>query len=452
VGKLFGTNGVRGVINKELTLETIAGIAKSSAHFLGKKMAVGRDGRTSSPMVRDAVVSALVSIGRDVYDMGLITTPGLQYMTKKLSLDGAIMITASHNPPEFNGIKVIAADGVEIPRELEGKIEDLCNRGGPGLSEWNKIGIVKDIDVIDEYVNDLISQVNQEIIKEAQIKVALDLGNGVSAFTAPLVASKLGCNVYTVNTEIDGRFPGRGSEPTPENLTALRDLILSTDADFGIGFDGDGDRSILMDENGEAVWGDKSLCLFADWYFENHPGEIVVTALSSSIGIEEVAKKFNSEVYWTKVGSVDVSRAMVENGYPIGGEENGGFMYGPFHPVRDGSMVIALIAQILSERKKPLSQLIKEQPGFFKGKDNIMCPNHLKNTVLSNLLNRVEAPIKDTLDGVKLRYDNGDWIMIRPSGTEPKFRIYAEAKQEQRLDKLIKEHREIVENIIEELS
>ena len=143
MGKLFGTNGVRGKINKDLSLETLALIAKSSAYFLGEKLAVGRDSRTTSPMIRDNVVSAVVSIGCNVYDMGVLPTPCLQYMTNKLGLDGGIMITASHNPPEFNGVKVIASDGVEVPRVLEDKIEELYDRGGPPLSEWDKIGRIK---------------------------------------------------------------------------------------------------------------------------------------------------------------------------------------------------------------------------------------------------------------------------------------------------------------------
>ncbi len=450
MGKLFGTNGVRGKINKDLSLETLALVAKSCAHFLGKKIAVGRDSRTTSPMIRDNIVSALVSIGCNVYDMGVLPTPCLQYMTKKLAFDGGIMITASHNPPEFNGVKVIASDGVEIPRELEDRIEELYDLGGPPLSEWYKIGRIKEIDVIDEYIDDLTEQVDLELIKKSKIRVALDTGNGVSALTAPRVASLIGCKVFTVNTQIDGRFPGRGSEPTPENLQALKDLIQSTESDFGIGFDGDGDRSIIMDETGTAVWGDKSLCLIADWYLKKNPGETVVTPLSSSIGIEKLAESHDASVYWTKVGSVDVSRAMVENGFKLGGEENGGIMYGPFHPVRDGTMVTALLAQILSEENKTLSELISEQPGFYKGKDNIICPNQVKEQVLEELVTLVDAPQIDTRDGVKLTYTNGDWILIRPSGTEPKFRIYAESKDEVELDELIQKHKELVEKIIQD--
>ena len=158
MGKLFGTNGVRGVINQELTIEILCLVAKSSAHFLGKKIAAGRDARTSSPMIRDALVSALMSIGCDVYDMGVVPTPCLQYMTKKIGLDGGLMITASHNPPEFNGVKVIAADGVEIPRDLEVKVEELYERGGPQLSDWDQIGRIREIEVIDEYIDDLKKQ------------------------------------------------------------------------------------------------------------------------------------------------------------------------------------------------------------------------------------------------------------------------------------------------------
>jgi phosphomannomutase/phosphoglucomutase len=451
VNKLFGTNGVRGIINKDITLETLTNIAKCSAHFLGKKIAVGRDARTTSSMIRYAIISALVSIGCNVFDMGILPTPCLQYMTKKLKMDGAIMITASHNPPEFNGVKVIAKDGVEIPRKLENKIEELYTTGGPELSEWSKIGTIKEIDVINEYISDVVAQFDLDLIKKEGITVCLDTGNGVSALTAPLVLSELSCKVFTVNTEIDGRFPGRGSEPTTDNLQALKDIILSTNASFGVGFDGDGDRSIIMDEKGTAIWGDKALCLVADWYLKKNPGNTVVTALSSSIGIENVAKKHNSKVLWTKVGSVDVSRAMTEMGYMLGGEENGGIMYGPFLPVRDGTLVTALLCQILAEAKISLSSLVAAQPGFHKGKDDVKCPNNLKKAVLNYLVRTVYSPKKETIDGVKLTNVNGDWILIRPSGTEPKFRIYAETKNEKDLKVLINKYKKIIEKKVQEL-
>jgi phosphomannomutase/phosphoglucomutase len=452
MGRFFGSNGVRGIINQELTLELATGIASSAAYLLGKKIAIGRDGRTSSPMLKDAITATLESIGCNVYDMGLLPTPALQYNIKILDLDGGIMITASHNPPEFNGVKIMGYDGVEVSKETEAKIEELYLKGGPDPVKWNKIGSTKELNVIENYIKAVISKVESKTIKKAELKVAIDTGNGVSLLTAPTVASRLGCKVFTINTEIDGCFPGRGSEPLVDNLDGLKALISASNSNFGIAFDGDGDRSIIMDEKGKAVWGDKSLALIAREFMQQHPGATVVTAVSSGKCLEEVVEEYGGKIHWTKVGSVIVSRAMVENDYMLGGEENGGIMYGPHLPVRDGTMTLALFLNILATNKKPLSELMAELPEYYKIKDGIQCPSHLKKQVLEELQNQVEAPEINSLDGLKLYYVDESWILIRPSDTEPKFRVYSEARSEIRARELVEKYKEIVSEIIKSLS
>jgi len=451
VARLFGTNGVRGVVNRDLTIGMASGLAASAGSLLGPEMAVGMDARVTSPMIRDAVVSGLLSVGCNVHDMGLLPTPTLQYMLKRLGLSGGVMVTASHNPPQFNGIKVVAGDGVEISRPTEERIEELYFRGGPALAPWNRVGRVHQLDVIEPYIGAVVDQVDRGLIASRGLKVALDTGNGVSCLVAPQVASRLGCGVHTVNAELDGTFPGRGSEPTPENLDALRALMEAAGADLGIGFDGDGDRSIVMDENGDAVWGDKSLSLISDWFLARHPGETVVTSISTSKGLEDVARRHGGRVMWVKVGSVDVSRAMVENGHLLGGEENGGIMYGPHHPVRDGAMVMALLLQIMAERGRPLSELIAEQPMYAKAKDRVDCPDGLKAEVLRRLPQLAEGQEVDTMDGVKLTNSDGSWILVRPSGTEPVCRLYAEARDEETVRGIIGEYKERLRRMIEEL-
>jgi len=451
VPRLFGSNGVRGVVNQELTIELASGIAAAAGHVLGGEMAVGRDGRTSSPMIRDAVVAALLSVGCDVHDMGLLPTPVLQYLIRHLGLDGGIMVTASHNPPEFNGVKVQAGDGAEVSKEAEERIEELYYRGEPGPVPWDQVGMETECDGMGAYIDAVLSQVDADAIREKGYKVALDTGNGVAALTAPQVASLLGCRVYTVNTEIDGSFPGRGSEPTPENLGALKEIMKVTGAHMGVGFDGDGDRSIVIDENGVAVWGDKTLSLVADWYMETHPGATVVTSVSTSAGLEKVVEARGGRVHWEKVGSVLVSRDMIELGAPIGGEENGGIMYGPHLPARDGTMAMALLLHVMTERGKPLSELIAEQPIGAKRKDRIPCPNELKEELLRRLPEVADAPEVNTMDGVKLSWPDGRWVLIRPSGTEPIARIYAEAETEEKVTALIDEYKEKAGELIESL-
>ena len=272
MGRLFGTNGVRGVANEELTVEKITRIAAAVGAHLGGEIAVGRDGRTTSPMFRDAAVSGLLSVGCNVHDAGMLPTPALQHSVKHHGLDGGLMITASHNPPEFNGVKVIASDGVEIPREQEAEIEELYFSGGPELSPWDQIGAIGALPALAPYMEAVRSHVDGEAIKRAGLKIAIDPGNGVAALTAPGIARDLGCNVYTVNVNVNGRFPGRESEPRPDNLDDLRRLVRASGADLGIAFDGDGDRSIFVDERGEIQWGDRSVALIARDFLARNPG------------------------------------------------------------------------------------------------------------------------------------------------------------------------------------
>jgi phosphomannomutase/phosphoglucomutase len=449
--RLFGTNGVRGVVNRELTPEMVLRLSASAGHFLGREIAIGRDGRTSSEMLAKAAMSGLLSVGCRVHDMGLLPTPTLQYAVKHLGLDGGIMVTASHNPPEFNGVKVILGDGVEAPRSLEERIEELYFSGGPTLKPWGEVGSVKGFNPLDLYLKGILRHVDVEAIRGRCFRVVLDPGNGVSALTAPTLARRLGCEVHTINADVDGAFPGRGSEPRPDNLGGLSSLVEAVDADLGVAFDGDGDRAIFVDELGVVHWGDRSFALVVRDHLSRHPGEAVATPVSSSRMIEEIAQEAGGSVLWTRVGSIVVSRMMMERGINLGGEENGGIFYGPHQPVRDGCMALALILDLLAREGRPLSELLGELPRYIQRKERVPCPNELKPKVLESLKRRVEAEKVETIDGVKLWFRDGSWILMRPSGTEPIFRIYAEAETEGRLNQIVEEHRRLLEAITEEL-
>ena len=452
MSRLFGTNGVRGVANKDLTIELVTRLAASCGFLLGKNIALGRDGRTTSPMFRDAAVSGLLSIGCNVHDFGVLPTPALQYAVKHLKLDGGLMITASHNPPEFNGVKVMAEDGVELPRSVEDQVEKLLFDGGPNGVKWDEVGEVSYHDALPLYVDAILSQVDTKKIKEASFKVAIDPGNGTGTLAGPIVAQRLGCQVYTVNAELDGRFPGRDSEPRPDNLNSIRALVKATNADVGVAFDGDADRSIFLNEKGEVLGGDRSFALVAADFMSKHKGARVVMSVSSSNVISDVVKAAGGTILLTRVGSVDISRAMVENGIDFGGEESGGVMYGPHHPVRDGSMTMALILNIMADRRLPLSKLFDDLPHYTQAKDRVDCPNELKQPVLEALRIRVAAPRIETLDGLKLIFPDNSWILVRPSGTEPIFRLYAEADNQKKADELISKNKQLIEETVKNLS
>ena len=444
--KLFGTNGVRGVFSEDFTLEFVNDLVMSlAAYFKQGKILVGYDGRHSSPIVAKVVSSALNYSGLDCYMAGLVPTPCLEYATKKLGYDGGLMITASHNPPQYNGIKPVASDGVEISREDERKIEQIFDE-----KNWIKASTFgksfEETNVISTYIDGIISLIDIDSIKAKKFKVCLDLGNGAQAVTAKELCENLGCDVHVINEEIDGDFPGRGSEPTPQNLDELSKLVVDTNSNFGIAFDGDGDRSIFCDETGKILTGDSSALLLCDYLLQQYPNSQVVTCLNSGNIIENIVEKTNSHVVRTKVGSVEVSRRMVNDDALVGYEENGGFMFGNHNHVRDGAMTLALMLDLLSKSQSHLSQNIKNLPPSFTTKTKIECSLEKSKIVISELLK--EFPDSNTSDGIKIQVDQDNWVMIRPSGTEPIIRIYGESNSQQNLDSLISNFVEKTKSIL----
>ncbi len=445
--KLFGTNGIRGVFGEDFTLEFIHDITLCIAKYFKRgPIIVGYDGRNTSPLITKLVCSALNYAGLDCNDAGLVPTPCLEFATKKLGYSGGIMITASHNPSQYNGIKPIAGDGVEISREDELEIEEIYFS-----KKWNvsstKFGSLKiEKNTVKEYLNGIISHVDSSKIKQKKFKIVLDLGNGAQAVTAPKLCEELGCQIITINENIDGLFPGRGSEPTPENLSKLSDTVKKNNADFGIAFDGDGDRSLFCDNTGKILTGDKSALLFSKYILEKNPNATIVTCLNSGSSIEKIANAFNAKVIRTKVGSVEVSRKMVPLKALIGFEENGGFMYGKHNEVRDGGMTLALALDILAKTNKHMSELVELLPPSYTTKTKISCSKKEAQDIIQKL--KEEFPISDTNDGIKINFDEQNWIMIRPSGTEPIVRVYAESSSQEKLDNLISEHLQKITSIL----
>ena len=444
--KLFGTNGVRGVFSEDFTLEFVNDLVMSlAAYFKQGKILVGYDGRHSSPIVAKVVSSALNYSGLDCYMAGLVPTPCLEYATKKLGYDGGLMITASHNPPQYNGIKPVASDGVEISREDERKIEQIfAEKNWIKASTFGKS--FEETNVISTYIDGIISLIDIDSIKAKKFKVCLDLGNGAQAVTAKKLCENLGCDVHAINEEINGDFPGRGSEPTPQNLDELSKLVVDTNSNFGIAFDGDGDRSIFCDETGKILTGDSSALLLCDYLLQQYPNSQVVTCLNSGNIIENIVEKTNSRVVRTKVGSVEVSRRMVNDDALVGYEENGGFMFGNHNHVRDGAMTLALMLDLLSKSQLDLSCNIENLPPSFTTKTKIECSLEKSKIVISELLK--EFPDSNTSDGIKIQVDKDNWVMIRPSGTEPIIRIYGESNSQQNLDSLISNFVEKTKSIL----
>ena len=447
MAKFFGTNGIRGVFKKDFTLEFIHDMTLSIAtYFKEGPILVGYDGRDSSPIIAKTVCSALNYCGIDCKNAGLVPTPCLEYAVKKLGYNGGIMITASHNPPQYNGIKPAAKDGVEISREDELIIEDIYLKKNwiRNPLRWGITGTEEE--TVEVYIQGIFSHIDSEKIKSKNFKVVLDLGNGAQAITAPIFCERLGCEIFLVNEKIDGSFPGRGSEPTPQNLQELSKAVLNNNADLGIAFDGDGDRSIFCDDKGEILTGDKSALVLVKHILSKIPDSLVVTCLNSSSSIENIASEFNSKVIRTKVGSVEVSRKMVSTNALIGFEENGGFMYGPHNQVRDGCMTLALMLDLLASSEDSLSHKFNDLPPSYTTKDKISCSSEDAKKLIQSL--KEEFPSSDTTDGIKILNNPKSWVMIRPSGTESIIRIYGEAETQEKLDSLMLEYLQKSKSII----
>jgi len=446
VAKFFGTNGIRGVFSEDFTLEFVHDMTLAIGTYFEKgPILIGYDGRESSPVICKVVSTALNSIGLDCNVAGLVPKPCLEFAVKTLGYSGGIMITASHNPPQYNGIKPAAKDGVEISREDELVIEDIYLQKTwlKNPKNWGTTG--KEERAIKTYLDGVASQVDSKLIKSKNFKVVLDLGNGAQTVSAPEFCKMMNCETRLVFDSIDGNFPGRGSEPTPQNLSELSRTVLSHNADVGIAFDGDGDRSIFCDNNGNILTGDKSALLLTQHILKKNPDSLVVTCLNSGSNIEELAEKFNSKVIRTKVGSVEVSRKMVPTDALIGFEENGGFMYGKHNQVRDGCMTLALMLDLLASGKL-LTDEIASLPPSFTTKDKVSCSPENVPKLISLL--KEEFPNSDTTDGIKISIDSKNWVMIRPSGTEPIVRVYAEAESQEKLDSLMSEYIQKVTSII----
>ncbi len=436
LGKLFGTNGVRGFANKDMNPELALRLGRSLGTFLkpGDTVLVGRDTRTSGTMLIAALASGLQSAGVNVKDAGIVTTPALQYRVKTSQgkFAAGAVVTASHNPPEHNGIKFIDPDGTEMRSDKEDAIEDVYFAESYRNAAWNEIGTTGiEPRVNDAYVDACVAHVDGAAIRRAKLKVVLDTSNGAGSLTAPYMLQKLGVHVITLNAQPDGTFPGHPSEPTPENVKDLVNSVKAFGANLGVVQDGDADRCVFADENGEYVYGDRTLALVSGQMVVASKAKggdtTIVTPVSSSSIVEEYVKSKGGSVVYTRVGAPIVARRMMELNALFGGEENGGLIFPAHQHCRDASMTLAKILEILATTGQPFSKLLAEIPTASLVKKKIECPNDRKEKALVAFAAAHAKDRVDETDGVKV-YTSEGWVLVRPSGTEPIFRVYAEAK------------------------
>jgi phosphomannomutase/phosphoglucomutase len=438
--KIFGSSGTRGVVTKELTPAFVLRVAQAAGTVWdGDRAVVSRDTRTSGEMFANAAVSGLTSTGLDVDRLGVTPTPAVVRHCESKEVP-AVHITASHNPPEYNGVKLVGSDGVELTVDVLEEIEEYVLSEEFDLKPWDEIGATRHVDSANRaYVDELLASVDRETIAAADLTVALDPGHGAGALTSPEFFRRLGCAVVTVNANPDGHFPGRQPEPVGSHLTDLSRLVRAADADLGIAHDGDADRAVFVDENGEFIDGESSMAAFAAAHLE--PGDTFVSAVNVSQRVVDAVNEAGATLELTPIGSTNIIthiKSLRANGatIPVAGEGNGGVFFPNYRLVRDGAYIGAKFLELVAEQ--PASEVVAPFSEYHAARMNV---HYESEGELTAMLEAAEVYAKtanvepNTIDGYRLDYGDA-WVLVRPSGTEPVVRIYAEARDAGRAESL----------------
>lgn len=432
-----------------MTAELAVKVGRAAGTFFGGgDVVLARDTRVSGPMLARAAASGLMSAGCNVIDLGVVPTPCAQFdVAKSGHRKGAIVVTASHNPREFNGLKAIDARGMEMRREDEEAIEAILFGERYHAAAWSDVGSIRaDDTAAHRYIEGIRSKVDVEAIRKRAPTVVVDPGNGAGCIVTPYLLRSLGCRVLSLNGQPDGTFPGRPPEPVPEHLGDLMRIVSEVRADLGVAHDGDADRAIFVDDTGAFLYGDKSLALLARAALANRGGT-VVTPVSTSTLIDDVVHQAGGKVIRTRVGSPIVARTMFETGAAFGGEENGGVIFPDHQFCRDGAMATAKMLEILAHDRRPLSAMVAALPQYHIKKANVAVPVEKREAVLRGIVGLTKDRTIDTTDGVKILESDGA-VLVRPSGTEPIFRVYAEGRTPERAEALLAEGTDLVKKAL----
>jgi len=420
--KWFGSSGVRGVSFEDFSIELSMRIGYATGSRY-RDIVIGRDGRITGQIFLSAISSAIMSMGANACDVGILPTPSLAYATR--DRDCGVMITASHNPPEYNGVKLWNPDGSSFDTRQMEDIESLM-MSEHELADWSSVGSLKtDSNAIHDHSEGILARVG-----ESKIKVVVDCANGPASLITPYVLENMGCRVTTLNAQIDGSFPGRPAEPAEENLSALRNAVLHAHADLGIAHDGDADRMVAIDDKGRYAGGDVLLKVFA----KQVGAKSIVAPIDATMVLEDW---FSDRLYRTRVGDAFVSEKVKERNADFGGEPSGTWIFPEMSLCPDGIFAAAKLVEICA--KKRLSELVDSVPSLPMIKETISFKSSIRDEIISNLNEKiasVESTEVDRTDGYRLRFEDG-WALIRLSGTEPKIRIAVEARTMQRAKEIM---------------
>ncbi|MEM1575344.1 MAG: phosphoglucosamine mutase [Nitrososphaerota archaeon] len=452
--KYFGTSGIRGIVEENLTPEFTVKIGLSYARFLGNKgsIALGSDQRLGSRVVKHSIISGLIAGGVNIIDLGIIPTPALCHYIKEFKLDGGIMITGSHTPPEITGIMFFQNDTGELRPENEEKIEEIIIKEKYKRVPWNEIGkIEKDDNAIEIYIKNVLRNFGKKF--SLNEKIAIDCCNGPQSYALPKIIEEINCIPIILNGEIDGRFPGRDPYPRPENLREICNIVKKEKAILGLACDGDGDRAIFIDDGGNVLWGDITGAIFSEEELKKHNGGIIVCPINTSKIIEDVAHKNNGKIIFTKVGPPAIIEQVVKNIDKVvfAFEETGKYIWKENILYGDPCYSLLKIIEIINSRGY-LSKITQSYMKYYSKKIALPIKKKDKKRILNEIEKKIIKKSKylnmDKLDGFKIYLDEDTWILLRPSGTEPVFRIYIEGKEKEKIEKILEEYVRKIKKII----
>jgi len=453
VKKLFGSSGIRGLVNVKLTPLLAVKVGLAVATFSKANRAiVGRDTRVSGLMLENALISGLLASGVNVERLGVVPTPVLAYLTRKLNADVGLMITASHNPPQYNGIKIFDGNGTAYNEEKQKDVEIILKEGSFKLADWWELG--------DVYASDMDYLYIEDVLKHVRLSknwhIILDVGCGAAYKVAPKLLKMLGCKVTTLNGQPDGFFPGRSPEPNAKSLKLLAECVKRLNGDLGIAYDGDADRVAFIDENGRFIGFDEIFAAYAASIVRKRKNGLVVTNVEASMAVERMVEPEGGKVIRTKVGDVYIAEALKKNKGVFGGEPCGAWIHPSFHYCPDGILSSVLLLKALEEKNKSLSEFVSEVPKYITLRQNVSCKNEVKYKVIEKVKEQMPLVFSNfkclsIVDGVRLTLKDC-WILVRASGTEPLIRLTVEGESFKRSNDIMKKSLALIKKIIKEVN
>lgn len=436
-------SGIRGIVGETITPELLASAGSAFAKYSGYgTVVVGRDSRPTGEAVSMNLISVLLLAGCDVVDIGVVPTPTVQVMVEELKADGGIVLSASHNPVEWNALKLINRHGTFLtPAEIS-RLFKLMETP-VSFQKWDRVGKLKKIDNAGEiHLKRILELIDIKKIRKSKIHVVLDSVNGAGSVITPEFLRMLNCRVTEINCTPDGIFP-RGAEPLPENLKQLSEAVVKHKADIGFAQDPDADRLAIVDERGKPLGEEYTIALVADHILSERKGGVVVN-LSTTKAVEDIALRYKVPFYRAKVGEINVVEEMKKRDAVIGGEGNGGVISPEVHLGRDSLAGIGYILELMSFKKKKISEIMKDMPEYFMKKGKITLSSKADvSSILQRIKNQFKGEKQSGIDGLRIdfikneNFKNG-WVHLRSSNTEPVFRIITESDSPEKTDMIYK--------------